>query len=985
MGTITFDTPGEYQWIRPPGVDRVTVEVWGAQGGNNARGAVAAGGGYLQRQLVGLLDGPVTFDVVVGEQGKPGVLGETTAGQPGTGGTIGGGRAGHSGGGSGGGGSWIYASKPGDPSQYIAVGAGGAGGVGGWIDGISVGDPGWGGFGGVGAGLASYSTGMSGADETGDWNGANGPEGGYIGVDGGHGGDLPGTGRDNPGEGGWSASGETGGGGGGGQLGLDGDPEYSGGGGAWYSTTPGSLGSGAGGGGGGGRQVLTWSGVTFDGLILDSSSGTNLGDGKVTLTWADPSDFPEGPTDSLTVDSVGNCADCEVPPADELFVTASLQWVDADGAAVGDPLVTLLRSFSDTLPETLPDLYVSAERQGASAGFTLGETVQLGTEVEIGAPPVGAVELVAILDTPSIAEAGWGLTWEVHDSEVFVCAPVELEAPQLTGGWSADSVALDTQVSFLVLVSGDILDAVLSFTWPAGVRVDQVRRDGVAIPWNFGVLDLGDITDGTVIEILATAVTRGTFTAIAALTSLNGPATLVDVLEVESEPGVIAAGRLVQIEEEDCWIPNLLDNNLLKGDDFSFTLTRGNWDVVAGDAVAAPSRDEVLYEDLNSLKVVGSDDGFILGSARFVAPSRYMGRLQRAGAWVWVPRRMDVTVTITAADATATVQEETSTTIVRAAQWTWVDATLPNIPATGYVELRMLLEFGGGLTGDAVYIASPVLTSPDLLLDNTFTNEIWLRLPEYMRAADPLQLAPQYPLLRFIDVLHVVSGQVEVIWDQIRYIPPDVADNDPGEVRSKLVDPDICCVKFLPWLASLVGAKVRDVNSGFTAWDQLAFQERSTDIPQPLEDWNEWEVEPDRDDDGTEWDEIESFNPISAAQTPYLRWQVKTAVFGLRGGTQNALALAVRRVLRGDRELRILRFVGGDPWRIRIETLTKETPGAIADGITSQEVLRAIDGVVPAGYEVQHFTVPVIEELESETYGGPGVYGGSYVYGSNLR
>lgn len=708
-----------------------------------------------------------------------------------------------------------------------------------------------------------------------------------------------------------------------------------------------------------------------------------------TLTVTDAEEYEDSAVSTIIVSGgngtfvlTGDCTDCVSE-----YVMATLEWVDESGVRVGDPLVSLYRSFLDETPEVLPTTYTTALFQGASSGFMVGETVRLGTTVEVPEPPVGAVSLVATLRTPVVDENfSWGINWEIHDSEVFVCETIIAEPPDIEASWSVDSAELGQSVSYLTEIEGLVDSAELQISWPYEVLIDTVRVNGLEIPWNDGLISIGDIDGIVTVEVVGRTNSSGTFEAISVLSYLGGSVSASDTIFVPS------IGKLIVEEDNgDCWFPTLLDNNLYKGEDFSFDSSVGNWEIVAGNASLTPSHTKFLHSDTNSLRVTSDGTPFTLASARYVLPPRFMNRYQRSFIWVWAPRQVTVGMTFTATrfGSVKTIFDSVS---VRGNQWQLVSLySSDRMPPDGETILRTKFEILGQEAGDAIYFAAPALTVPGFRYENSFSFEIWDRLPAYMTEEDALQVEPRYPLGQFVNVLYITAGQIERIWAELRYIAPDEVSLDTGEARSKLVDPDICCIKFLNWLGTLVGVKIQDNSTGFTAWDQLAFQDKTSDVPQPLQNWDEWEIEPDQPpspngngDDVASWTEIESFDDSESNDYDYWRWQVKTAVSGLRGGTQDALAESVKRVLRGDKEVRIVRQVGGDPWQIRVETLVKETPGVVSVGQSSSQVMKALSRVIPAGYGVEHRSVAVIEEFESEVYGDPGEYGGSYVYGSNV-
>lgn len=273
--TFTF-TGSEQTWTAPDGVDDVTVECWGAEGGAGYNNTLGDQGGYI-KATISTTPGETLY-LYVGEEGGDG---DSTTGGPGGFPAGGDGGDADEGGGGGGGGGRSDVRQGGNATSDIVIAAGGGGGAG------SAADGGYGGFGG-------YQQGEDGGKGRGasSHNGYGG--GGGTQSSGGAGGSGPDDGQGNPGNDGSQWAGGAGGtdntsgrGGGGG-----GDGYYGGGGGG--SGT--DIDDGDGGGGGGGSSTATVS-------VASSSDGVQSGDGKIVLTY-------EQTVDNLSVDATtGDSAD----------------------------------------------------------------------------------------------------------------------------------------------------------------------------------------------------------------------------------------------------------------------------------------------------------------------------------------------------------------------------------------------------------------------------------------------------------------------------------------------------------------------------------------------------------------------------------------------------------------------------------------------------------------------------------------------------
>lgn len=284
--TTTYNFTGGIQTFTVPcGVDTVFVQAWGAQGGSGAAGGNTAGnppaggngglGGYAEGWL--LVNPGDVLNVFVGGQGAT----------P-TGGFNGGANGGSQNAGGGGGASDVRVGGTAESNRVITAGGGGGGGRGGCEG--SVGAPGIGGDGGAGGagnGANGADSPTSGGPAGGGAGGLSTGAGGAAGL--GCGGFLgaPGS-AGSGGTGGVGGAGQScccfsagsipgGGGGGGGFIG-------GGGGGGGSAGTTGCSGNDKGAGGGGGAGTSDVSGV-LNGV---TNSGIWLGNGMVTISWADP-------------------------------------------------------------------------------------------------------------------------------------------------------------------------------------------------------------------------------------------------------------------------------------------------------------------------------------------------------------------------------------------------------------------------------------------------------------------------------------------------------------------------------------------------------------------------------------------------------------------------------------------------------------------------------------------------------------------------
>lgn len=256
-GPYTYSTPGQYQLVLPRNAVEVTIDAYGAAGGDQRSGAQIFGGPGGHAWATFAVAGGSVLDILVGGRGGDGGI---VSGNVGTGGLGGGADGGDSAsatpetGGGGGGRSEV---SIGATLLIVAGGGGGAGGASG-------------GHGGGGGGLNGDSGGNNPTTSVG--HGGTGGTQAAGGSGGASGGDLVGPdGQDGmAGQGGVGADGGAAGGGGGGGY-------YGGGGGGAETNTSDSGQDGGGGGGGSGHIDGSGTNTLF-------ANGVQSGNGLVIVS-----------------------------------------------------------------------------------------------------------------------------------------------------------------------------------------------------------------------------------------------------------------------------------------------------------------------------------------------------------------------------------------------------------------------------------------------------------------------------------------------------------------------------------------------------------------------------------------------------------------------------------------------------------------------------------------------------------------------------
>ncbi|MFJ5550862.1 Ig-like domain-containing protein [Streptomyces sp. NPDC093225] len=331
--TCTYDTAGTDTFTVPAGVDAVTVDLYGAEGGGaagfvapNPPNTGAPGGlGGRARATLAVTPGAV-LQVTVGAAGVPGSSRHGEFARPGGFGHGAGGGGAHGGGGSGGGASDLRTGAFSPADRAVVAGGGGGAGNGGPLLGGGAGGGLEGAPGGQGGGPAG--SGVAGGGGTQAAHGAGSPNAG-----GGPG--IPGsdidynTGLPNPGSGGPGGNGSRGGNGGGG-----GGGGWFGGGGGSGGANPGNL-YGAGGGGGSGHAAPQATDVTLtpgvrhgsgravitfrygSAVTVEADTATPLFGHAVTLTAAVAPSHPAGGTPTGTVTFRDGTAELATVPLED--------------------------------------------------------------------------------------------------------------------------------------------------------------------------------------------------------------------------------------------------------------------------------------------------------------------------------------------------------------------------------------------------------------------------------------------------------------------------------------------------------------------------------------------------------------------------------------------------------------------------------------------------------------------------------------------
>ena len=310
-----------------------------------------------------------------------------------------------------------------------------------------------------------------------------------------------------------------------------------------------------------------------------------------------------------------------------------------------------------------------------------------------------------------------------------------------------------------------------------------------------------------------------------------------------------------------------------------------------------------------------------------------------------------------------------------------------------------------------VHIAHPVLTNYFGFTENLFLREVMTYLPRFLIETDEAQENPTFPMFRLMDLGlayadHGYRQAQEFIYSDIA---SGFSDSDDS-TKSKLVNPEVADVTYLPWLGQFVGVSRKTSRSGATPWGNLptTWAEMHTSIdpdaditysissidvsgatltatPTSLSAGDTVSISGTTNYDGqyliesissntlvlnpaideatestgtvtlvdTSWIEIEQYDTQDSNYISSQRNLATTARTGHNAGTKQAIIDTLESFLLGDKWYSYSANPLSNPWVISLQTLTSETPGGVT-GEQSDLVIFELAPVKPMGFSIVH-------------------------------
>jgi hypothetical protein len=210
------------------------------------------------------------------------------------------------------------------------------------------------------------------------------------------------------------------------------------------------------------------------------------------------------------------------------------------------------------------------------------------------------------------------------------------------------------------------------------------------------------------------------------------------------------------------------------------------------------------------------------------------------------------------------------------------------------------------------------ISTPNLVNDTAWNqNPVLLNLkrfmPDFYFEYDGRQTDPIYPMFRWVDVLTDSIADTMLLYSE--WFEYDAREVQAGYsktdlfTKSRLTNHLAVHNENLDWLAQFSGKKLR--KQIYVSGNPIISE-----------------------------GDLKSFQQV----------QLSPAIYGKGAGTQSAIRTALGFVLTGTKSVIISQKAGGDPWTIKLTTLTSESP-------SSEIILAAVEEARPMGYRIIHEAV----------------------------
>lgn len=227
-----------------------------------------------------------------------------------------------------------------------------------------------------------------------------------------------------------------------------------------------------------------------------------------------------------------------------------------------------------------------------------------------------------------------------------------------------------------------------------------------------------------------------------------------------------------------------------------------------------------------------------------------------------------------------------------------------------------------------IYLTCPHIIDEFEFYQNPFVAFMRNYFPDFYWELDSQKTQPTYPFFRLLDILSSAAGDTQREYNEMygfesdQLMIPDEATL--SWAQSSLVSPRAVREDYVNWLAQFTGEPIHrnfQLSDGSPYFDNAGLR---------------------RD---------------------FIEWQLLGSHYGRAAGTRSAMLEAAKQVLiktkNGNpttRSVALTPRYQGDPFAIRIQTLTNETIDA-DNGESSDIVLQSVNLAKPLGYSISHLTV----------------------------
>lgn len=251
-----------------------------------------------------------------------------------------------------------------------------------------------------------------------------------------------------------------------------------------------------------------------------------------------------------------------------------------------------------------------------------------------------------------------------------------------------------------------------------------------------------------------------------------------------------------------------------------------------------------------------------------------------------------------------------------------------SVPDDGNVHTATIQLTISGHSAVGIHITLPHLIHDMALFENPFVGRSRTFLPDFYFEIDSAQVQPSYPFFRLLDILTSAAGETVIEHNRMYGVEsgqvPLPVQTAEYWARSTLVSPRSVRENYIPWLAQFTGGPLRQ-NIQKT--------------------------------DGS------LFFTNEGTRRDFIEWQLTGGYYGRAAGSREAMTEAAKQVLLYTKDgsqstfsVAVTPRYLGDPFAVRVQTLTNETPDA-NDGEESDIVKQSVSWAKPMGYTVIHQTV----------------------------